>query len=199
MTKDSMAEVGPRIAFLDFEASSLGKHGFPVEVGWVFSTGEAESFLIKPAPGWEEWDAEAEAIHGISQARLQEEGTAHDVVAGRMMEVFAGVPLYASAPSWDGKWLSLLLRSAGFQRHALRLQDTEVARREIALAVFASAGLPTEVQERALPKLLEDAKRHHEAATPGHRALADARHEMALLRLVADEASAFVAAWSAAT
>jgi hypothetical protein len=29
-------------AFLDFEASSLGRHGFPIEVAWVFENGVEE-------------------------------------------------------------------------------------------------------------------------------------------------------------
>ncbi len=29
-----------RIAFIDFEASSLGKKSFPIEVAWVVETGE---------------------------------------------------------------------------------------------------------------------------------------------------------------
>jgi hypothetical protein len=36
--------------FLDFEASSLRKNGFPIEIGWVFENGAAESHLIRPAP-----------------------------------------------------------------------------------------------------------------------------------------------------
>ena len=55
--------------FLDFEASSLGRKGFPIEVAWVFETGEEEAHLIRPAEGWTEWDASAEAIHRNSRRR----------------------------------------------------------------------------------------------------------------------------------
>jgi hypothetical protein len=34
--------------FLDFEASSLGKNGYPIEVGWVFEDGACEAHLIRP-------------------------------------------------------------------------------------------------------------------------------------------------------
>src|SRR4051794_34099009 len=118
--------------FLDFEASSLKKNGFPIEVGWVFEGGQSEGHLIRPAPGWSDWDAGAEAIHGLSRERLEREGTPHDEVARRMVEGLAGHDLFASAPSWDGKWLSLLLRAAGLPRHTLRLRDTEVAQAEAA-------------------------------------------------------------------
>ena len=42
-------------AFLDFEASSLEKGGFPVEVGWVLEDGAEEAHLIRPAPDWTVW------------------------------------------------------------------------------------------------------------------------------------------------
>ena len=38
------------IHFLDFEASSLMKGSFPIEVAWVDQDAQAESYLIKPAP-----------------------------------------------------------------------------------------------------------------------------------------------------
>jgi hypothetical protein len=37
--------------FLDFEASSLSKHSYLVEVAWVFEDGRSRSFLVRPAPG----------------------------------------------------------------------------------------------------------------------------------------------------
>ena len=103
----------PNIAFLDFEASSLGKQGYPIEVAWVLIGGEEESHLIRPDPSWTDWDDEAERIHGISRNRLVVEGRTVDDVAQRMMDALSGHTLYATAPSWDGKWLSKLLRAAG--------------------------------------------------------------------------------------
>jgi hypothetical protein len=49
------------LAFLDFEASSLGKKSYPIEVAWVFEDGTSESHLIKPAPEWTDWDPAAQA------------------------------------------------------------------------------------------------------------------------------------------
>lgn len=87
------------IVFLDFEASSLARNSYPIEVGWVFEDGREESHLIRPAPGWTDWDAAAEAIHGIARDTLEREGAPHDVVARRMVEVLDGHQLHASAPS----------------------------------------------------------------------------------------------------
>jgi hypothetical protein len=124
------------LVFLDFEASSLARHSYPIEVAWVFEDGASEAHLIRPAPGWDDWDVAAEAIHRIPRATLLAEGMAHDAVARRMVEQLTGHDLTASAPSWDGKWLSVLLRAAGLPRHALRLRDTDEAQREAARQIL---------------------------------------------------------------
>jgi hypothetical protein len=130
------------LVFLDFEASSLGKRSYPIEVGWVFENGTSEAYLIRPAPGWDEWDQTAEAIHGISRDTAVAEGASHDRVAHRMIETLSGHDLLASAPSWDGKWLSILLRAAGLPRHSLRLRDSDDAHRDCALAILAPVIAP---------------------------------------------------------
>jgi len=175
--------------FLDFEASSLRKNGFPVEVGWVFEDGASEGHLIRPAPGWTDWDAEAEAIHGISRERLGQEGTPHDEVARRMVEALSGHDLYASAPSWDGKWLSLLLRAAGLPRHALRLRDTEVAQAESAAALLDTLLTPGEAAG-AVREILAEVREEAERSAPRHRAVDDAEGELRRWREVVRRAEA---------
>lgn len=178
--------------FLDFEASSLGKRGVPIEVAWVFEDGAAESHLIRPAPGWDDWSAEAEAIHHIPRDLLVREGTPHDIVAARMVERLAGHHLFASAPSWDGKWLSALLRAAGVPRHTLRLRGTEAARQETVAAIIAphigAAALGDMVEE--ILTLVTVRSRDDD---PAHRALPDARVEQAHWLAARDAALAFVA------
>ena len=83
------------LVFLDFEASSLAKKSYPIEVAWVFEDGRDESHLIRPPLRWDDWDAEAEAIHHIPRATLEAEGTPHDIVARRMVEVLSGHALFA--------------------------------------------------------------------------------------------------------
>jgi hypothetical protein len=167
--------------FLDFEASSLRKHGYPIEVAWVFATGEEESHLIKPAPSWTDWAAEAEATHHISRDRLMAEGMPLNEVAHRMVSVLTGHALYATAPSWDGKWLSKLLRAAGLPRHALRLQDTDLAHRHAVFEWLQLANVPADLHECILQDILAQAQRmDDELGPPAHRALADARREKRL-------------------
>lgn len=166
--------------FLDFEASSLGRRGFPIEIAWVFETGEGESHLIRPAADWTEWAASAEAVHGIRRALLEHEGRPVDEVARRAVEALAGHRLYASAPSWDGQWLSRLLRAGGLPRHALRLRSTDEALAEAADEALGAAGVPPEQRLRLRDDILAEARRAAEAVPPAHRAAEDARRELVL-------------------
>jgi len=170
---------GADIVFLDFEASSLSKHGYPIEVAWVFASGGEESRLIRPAPGWTDWADDAQAIHGITRDQLSAEGTPHDEVARHMLAALSGHALYATAPSWDGQWLSKLLRGAGLPRHALRLQDTDVAHREAMLDILQAAGVPKDEHDRICKNVLAEIRREdEEQGAPAHRALADAKREL---------------------
>jgi len=162
--------------FLDFEASSLTKASYPIEVGWVFETGEGESHLIRPADDWLDWDPAAETIHGLARDTLVREGVSHDVVARRMVEVLSGHALYASAPSWDGKWLSVLMRRAGFPRKALTLRDTAEANAALVAEVLAGTLEAAAITDRT-PGILADARRAREGGIVRHRALADAEDE----------------------
>jgi hypothetical protein len=93
-----------------------------------------------------------------------------------MIAVLARHELAASAPSWDGKWLSILLRAAGLPRHSLRLRDTDEVRRDTARTILkdcvAADRLDTEI--KALTTSLAAGWRR---GTPVHRALADAEEE----------------------
>lgn len=160
-------------AFLDFEASSLSRRSYPIEVGWVFADGRSEALLIRPAPGWDDWDPRAEAIHHLERDRLEREGAPHDEVARRMVEALAGHALFASAPSWDGKWLSVLLRAAGLSRTALRLRGSEESLRETAGAILAGLVPPAMLAEVVGDLVVLTSVRSHGYA-PAHRALPDA-------------------------
>jgi hypothetical protein len=176
------------LAFLDFEASSLAKNSFPIEVAWVFEDGGAETHLIRPAPGWTDWDERAERIHGIPRSKLERDGSPHDVVARRVVEILSGHDLLASAPSWDGKWMSVLLRTAGFPRHTLRLRDTEVAQRDTARALLADA-IPGEALDAEVEDILVLTGVRDRHGQPAHRALADAEEERQRWIAVRDEAT----------
>ncbi len=165
--------------FLDFEASSLSDDSFPIEVAWVFEDGRDQSFLLRPLPAWTDWDEGAERIHGISRARLDAEGADVATVAQEMVETLSGHALFASAPSWDGKWLSVLLRGAGLPRHALRLGKSDDAFVEAARNIAGDR-----VSDPDLNALVIGIIAKTEPPAPAHRALADARLELERLTAV---------------
>lgn len=162
-------------AFLDFEASSLSPRSHPIEVAWVFEDGRSESHLIRPAESWTDWDDRSQAIHGITQDELAARGEPVELVAARMVETLSDHELFASAPSWDGKWLSVLLRGADFPRRALRLRDTDDAVRATATEILGAVLMPDQLTT-AVERILTDAYAAR-GGTPRHRALADAIEE----------------------
>lgn len=176
------------LVFLDFEASSLSERSYPIEVAWVFEDGRAEAHLIRPAPEWVDWDPAAQAIHGIDRATIEREGTPHAEVAQRMLDQLTGHDLRASAPSWDGKWLSVLLRGAGLPRHSLRLRDSDEALKDLGRSTLHDA-IPAAELDKTVCDLIA---RVDLVQTDGnrHRAFPDARAEYArwvAVRTAADE------------
>ena len=171
------------LAFIDFEASSLNKDSYPVEVAWVFEDGRSEEFLLRPAPGWVEWDASAEAMHGLSREMLQQQGVPHGAVCDRLVLALRHAQIYATSPSWDGHWLSMLLRAAGRPRHLLRLADSDEALLEAARERLGPAATEAELEN-----LIESARSTVAGEPVAHRALADARREWRIWRAIRGEA-----------
>jgi hypothetical protein len=123
------------------------------------------------------------------------EGVPHEVVAQRMVETLSGHDLYASAPSWDGQWLSRLLRAAGLPRHALRLRDTEEAHQHAIHAALDGAGVPVGARRDIVDELLAAARRAAEAEPPAHRAIEDARRELRLWHDIQHRSLEVAARW----
>lgn len=177
--------------FLDFEASSLGKHSYPIEVAWVFEDGRSTSFLIRPLPSWTDWSDEAERIHGISRDQLVAEGTSVVAVVQQMTAELPGHELHASSPSWDGKWLSVLLRGGGAPRHALRVRKSDDLFMDVASRLLETAGDP----QVDIPALVADVIAQSEPDEPAHRALPDALLELQRLNLVRDAVANHIASF----
>ncbi|MDO5614129.1 MAG: hypothetical protein Q4G14_12940 [Paracoccus sp. (in: a-proteobacteria)] len=127
------------IAVIDFEASSLD--GWPVEVGLAWCDGgqvRVWSSLIRPEPDWDMalWDMQAEEIHGITRAQLDDAPDVAQVAAALMGHIGAR-GLVSDAPGFDQFWLDQLLRAAGagatpriedFHLHAFEHFDRDLAR-----------------------------------------------------------------------
>jgi hypothetical protein len=182
--------------FLDFEASSLAKDSYPIEVAWVFEDGREESFLIKPLPIWTDWDERAAAIHGILRAELEDLGMPVEQVGRHLLDVLSGHEVFASSPSWDGKWLSVLLRGAGLPRHALRLRDTDEAQLAVACAALRSAVIADDLLQSTAKAVIARVRAEGERQPVAHRALPDARHERQLWLEIGEAARREAAAYS---
>ncbi len=102
---------------LDLEASSLGPNGFPVEVAVAsVATGEVRSWLIKPSRLWIErgtWDDDAEALHGLSLARLMAEGEAPAAIIADLSGLLWGNTVLSDNTRHDSGWLRALYSAAG--------------------------------------------------------------------------------------
>jgi hypothetical protein len=104
------------LGFMDFEASSLHRGSFPVEIGWCSrDLLRGGSALIRPCAGWTEWSPASEATHGISLARLKAEGAPAAEAMRAANAELAGQRLISDNPSHDIKWLYVLSRGCGIE------------------------------------------------------------------------------------
>jgi len=177
-------------AFIAFQTSSFGRRGYPIEVAWVFEDGRSESHLIAPEDGWTHWDGETEAADGLSRDQLVTAGLAADFVALRLVEALRGHRVFARAPSWGRKWLSLLLRAGDLPADAITVGDTDEALLELASALLAPI-LPSSDIHRAARKIVAYAGDRFVGRRPAHRALPDAQFERERWLIVSELAHAY--------
>jgi len=106
-----------RIAFVDVEASGLMAGAFPVEVAWITTSGNGEA-LLNPSGYWDEtkWDADAEAMHGLSVQELRRKGRRPMVVAAALESSLAGKIAFSDSPDHDQAWLDMIHSAAGVPR-----------------------------------------------------------------------------------
>jgi hypothetical protein len=108
---------GATLHCLDFEASGTDPRGYPIEVAIAdVATGDTRQWLIAPTSAWLEtglWDAEAEAIHGLSRAEIIAQGRSVDEVAAELTAHTRGAQVLSDAPAFDTKWLHDLYRATG--------------------------------------------------------------------------------------
>ena len=109
-----------RLAWIDFEASSLNPGSFPTEVGWAFIANGAVvsgALLIRPLPEWlavpSAWSAESERLTGISLAMLDRDGHPVAEVVKHLTAAVSGRLLLSDNPEFDGHWLKMLFNAAG--------------------------------------------------------------------------------------
>lgn len=96
------------LAFIDFEASSLGPESYPIELGWAHAGGSG-AVLIRPEPGWTDWNPAAAEVHGLSREQLLVEGISAGEAATLLLHQAAGRQMVSDAPERDMTWMARLL------------------------------------------------------------------------------------------
>jgi hypothetical protein len=96
------------LLFVDFEASSLRPESYPIEVGWAHAGGSG-AVLIRPEPGWTDWNPEAAEVHGLSREQLLTEGIPAREAADVLLRQAAGRQLVSDEPERDMTWMARLL------------------------------------------------------------------------------------------
>ena len=99
-------------AVMDIEASGFGQSSYPIEIGFVLPDGETYCSLIRPAPGWTHWDAEAERLHRITLETARKHGRDAREVAEVLNERLRGLTLYCDGWAHDYVWLNVLFEAA---------------------------------------------------------------------------------------
>ncbi|MEQ8234665.1 MAG: hypothetical protein RLW61_00170 [Gammaproteobacteria bacterium] len=146
-----------RPCVLDIEASGFGAASYPIEVGVVLDDDRRWCSLIVPQPDWTHWSAEAEALHGISRARLQASGRPVGEVARTLNELLAGRTVYSDGWVVDDRWLRRLFFAAAIEP-AFHLSPLEAVLTEVQMAHWR------DTRRRVAAEL----------AVPRHRASSDA-------------------------
>lgn len=152
---------------IDIEASGFGKGSYPIEIGFVTSSGESWCTLVLPSPDWLHWDVAAEKLHGISREILLLHGKPALQVAREVNERLRGQTVYSDGWGNDFSWLNRLFDEAGICP-AFRLENLRalLSEREVGLWHDVKATVETEL------------------AQPRHRASTDARVlQTALMRI----------------
>lgn len=119
---------GRKLAFVDFEASSLSADSYPIEVAFVSENGWGDGWLIKPMDGWDDWSVSAESVHGIAREMLEREGADVGYVAERMALLLGNPRVIGVSdnPQFDAMWLRELYAAAGI-RQAIELVHVRAA------------------------------------------------------------------------
>jgi hypothetical protein len=162
---------------IDFEASSLGRRSFPIEVAIAGAgTGAAQSWLIQPTPLWlatGTWSEDSEALHGLSLARIAAEGKPAATVARALAEALFGKTTLSDNAGHDQAWLEMLF-TAGGRATPFKLED---------FGRFAT-GLITAAGQRPDIAMMRAEAEAHGLFPERHRAEPDARRNAEVLRQI---------------
>lgn len=107
---------------IDIEASGFGSKGYPIEIGLVLEDKQTWCALIKPETHWQHWDNQAESVHHISRATLEEHGKPAMHIVTQLNTILANKVVYSDGWAHDYVWLHQLFESVN-QTPSFKLQD----------------------------------------------------------------------------
>jgi len=154
-----------RIAFIDFEASSLSTNSWPIEAGWALIDHNqqihSDSVLIRPDPSWplEDWAAESAAIHQIDITELHKNGVTPLEAHYRLLGALSSRLIYSDAPRHDRQWLARLTEAAGAAASPLKIMPVGL--------LFQSNKLDEMLYDRKYRKLIKGRKHRAESDAVG--------------------------------
>ena len=120
---------------IDIEASGFGIDSYPIEIGAINTKGERYCALIKPEPDWTHWDPDAEHIHGIARALLEQCGRPAARICQELNQFLQGHNAYCDGWSHDSTWLNRLFY-AGHTRPNFCLSSIELIASEAQLMLW---------------------------------------------------------------
>jgi len=110
---------------IDFEASSLSRASYPIEVAWGRTPDAVISYLLNPEKmaGWTDWNTKSFELHHISRNLLIKKGEDPRRVAARMVQELAGEAVYSDEPQFDTLWKDRLLTDTGHDPGLIRIKN----------------------------------------------------------------------------
>ena len=173
-----------RIAFIDFEASSLDPDSFPVEVGWCgVDPSDSGGAIIQPHPSWvgRRWDEGAEGLHKLTRERIVTEGLTPQAAHALAEAALQGAAVFSDAPAYDQRWHDELAYAA-LGRHGARGRRITIRPIEELWGVIA--------RRRGMsPEAVMDIANAVDAAMPSlHRAAVDASRLSTMTLCLHDDA-----------
>lgn len=109
---------------LAMEASATGRSGYPIEVGYSHRHGDGWCTLVRPEPGWLEWDDGLIHCHRIPRHTLQTAGRTVPEIAAFLNARLQGLTVYSESGSSGHYRLQQLFTAAGVEA-MFRLADLQ--------------------------------------------------------------------------
>lgn len=147
---------------LDIEASGLDLDiSYPIEIAWCgVGSEDSDCFLINPitANGWEYWDEQAEAIHGLDREQCVNDGISVFEACERLSAQLSGCLVVTDAINTDKTWLKTLFKAANSRPELAFIDIRDYGRQkgqEVAVSNLIAEKKSSAVAHRALDDCLQ--------------------------------------------